>query len=227
MTADNPNSVSEERNEAVGNKNDGIRLSVDLRGKDWKKGFFSSLTMFVMGVLILAVGIYAKSTTGIVIGAISTAMFGYFSYLLASPSQHVSMQMVKGEMSYKQLQEAIAAERFERPLPLMSGTGKSPRFLISENWLVLSDRGGNPVYIPRTKIRSIEVRNDLLDVGDDESWDGQKHQVPYCYFRFHCDEKHVFECGSVKPGNLNRIINVLGRYFPLGEAQIHTEESDR
>lgn len=201
----------------------GIEIHIDLRDKAWKKGLLVTAIMFVAGVLILAAGICTKSLAGVIVGAVSTAMFGFFTYISADPSQHVSMQMVKGELSYRQLQAAIASERFKRPIPFLRGTGKPTLFLVSENWVILGDKIGTPVYLPKTKVSSIEVRSDLLDIEDHESWDGQAHQAPYCYFRFHCDEKHIFECGAIRPASLDRALSALAEIFPPGTAAIRTK----
>lgn len=209
------------------NEDTGIKVKMNLRTKDWKKGVFATVAMFIMGILILGVGIYAKSIVGIIIGALSTLMFGYFTYLLIDPSQHVSMQMVKGEMSYKKLQDTISNETFEEPIQFLYGAGKPNLFLVSKDWVIVGDKIGTPVYIPKHKIKTIEILNDVLDINDDESYDGQKHKVRYCYCKFYCDEKHIFECGLIHPRNLERLIYELGKYLPSATIDVHLIKEDK
>lgn len=203
-----------------------IKININIRNKSWRKGMLASVMLLVIALFILALGLYGKETVAIVIGAIGIAMFGFFVYLMANPNQHVSMQMVKGEMSYKQLQDTISQERFEEPIQFSYGADKPTLFLVSNDWVVLGDKIGTPVYIPKKKVKSIEVRSDILDIPDDESWDGQERKAPYCYLRFKCDEKHIFECGVIRPGNLKRVMNELGKHFSLGEAEIRTVGED-
>lgn len=214
------------KKEVSNKKNDTIKIEVNLRDKTWRNGLIAAMFMLIVGIFILSVGIYAKSIIGIIIGALSTLMFGFFTFLLANPSQHVSMQMVKGEMSYKELQKAIASEDFERPIHFIWKASKPSLFFVSDNWVVLGDKIGTPVYIPKHKIKSIEVRSETLEISNDKSWDGQEHQTPYYYFRFKCDEKHIFECGYIKATNVERAIYEISKYFPFGETEIVTIEKD-
>ena len=207
-------------------EDEGIKININLRDKSWKKGILASVMLLVIALFILVLGLYTKETVAIVIGGIGTVLFGFFVYLMANTSQHVSMQMVKGEMSYKQLKDTIAQERFEKPIQFLYGAGKPYLFLVSDDWVVLGDKIGTPVYIPKYKVKSIEVRSDTLDISDDESWDGQEHQAPYFYLRFKCDDKHIFECGLIRPNSINRVLNVLSRYFPLGDMEVHTTGKD-
>ena len=219
--------VSDDSLKGNSDENDGrIKIQVDLRDKEWRKGLIVTSIMFILAVLILAGGIYTKTIAAIVIGGIGTALFGFGTFLGANPNQHVSMQMVKGEMSYRQLQDAIAKEKFEKPIQLLYGAGKPTLFLVSENWVVLGDKIGTPVYIPKNKVKFIEVRNDTLEVADHESYDGQAYQAPYCYLRFKCDEKHIFECGLIKPKNMMRVLKELRRYFPFSDAEVRTIGKD-
>ena len=215
----------------IGSTNDssndeGMKININLRDKKWKKGLLASIMLLAIALFILSLGLYTKETVALIIGGIGTAMFGFFVYLMANTNQHVSMQMVKGEMSYKELKDVIANERFERPIRFLYGADKPNLFLVSNDWVVLGDKIGTPVYIPKNKVKSIEIRSDTLDIPNDESWDGQEHQAPYCYLRFKCDEKHIFECGVIRPDNLNRVLNVLSRYFPLGDMEVRTTGKD-
>lgn len=209
------NEDSFKRIDSSNRKKDPIKVEVNLRDKSWRNGLIASCLMLLMGLLILSIGIYAKSVVGMIIGGLSTLMFGSFTFLLMNPSQHVSMQMVNGEMSYKELKRSIESEEFERPIHFLYGAGKPTLFLISENWVVLGDKIGTPVYIPKSKIKSVEVRSDILDIEDHKSWDGQAHRAPYYYFRFRCDEKHIFECGCIYETSLEGALHEIHKHLPI------------
>ncbi|MBQ9057723.1 MAG: hypothetical protein IJ125_00900 [Atopobiaceae bacterium] len=70
---------------------------------------------------------------GMVVLGICTALFGFIVVASLMPGQHVSMQMVKGKMSYKELEAAIASEDFERPIRFLQKAGRAGLFLVSDN----------------------------------------------------------------------------------------------
>lgn len=93
-----------------------MHIDANIRGKAWWKGLVVSALLLAASAFFLVLSIAYGEVVGMVVPGLCTALFGFIVVASLMPGQHVSMQMVKGEMTPKQLEAAIAAEDFERPI---------------------------------------------------------------------------------------------------------------
>ena len=156
------------------------------------------------------------------VSGICTALFGFIVVASLMPGQLVSMQMVKGEMTPKQLEAAIAAEDFEQPIRFLQKSGRPGLFLASENWIVVEEHG-NPVFIPKTKVRKIEMLMEPVEFGPELSGDGNTYTHFYNYFVFTCDEKHAFATGLISYDDAPEAKRAIQEHFPhIAIEEVHT-----
>ncbi|MBR5950462.1 MAG: hypothetical protein IKZ87_03410 [Actinomycetaceae bacterium] len=107
-----------------------MQIKLNYRDKNWKQALAYLIPLLALSLFFLVFGIIYKETVLVVIFSIVTALFGFFIFLLLNPKHLACMQMVRGEMSYKELQQAIAAEDFKR-IFTPSQNRKPKTFLVS------------------------------------------------------------------------------------------------
>lgn len=202
----------------------GTPMKVELkdRDKNWGKAVAFCILMLACAVFFLALGVYHKETVGIVVGGIGTALFGAGTFLLLNPSQLAKMQVVKGEMTYKQLKEAVEAEDFEKPIRFFQKDGHPGYFLVSENWAVFEEHG-NPIYVPKSKVRRIELMSEPVELGPEYSGDGGTYLHYLYYFKFTCDKGQAFVTGLIWHDRLEQAWHVIKEHFPhIPIEEVHT-----
>ena len=202
-----------------------MRIAVNVRDKGWWKGMLAAGAMLALAVFFLGAGVALKETGLAAVGGVGTALFGAIAYMMLRPSLHVSMGMVKGEMSYRELREAIAAEEFEESFRFVEGgvgddgafrpgkakPGKRRVFLVSQNWAVFGI-AETPIYVPKSKVRSVKMLNWPVALSSGQSRDGG---VPDHYvLRFRCDGGQEFDTGLIPPEQLPKARELFARHFP-------------
>lgn len=190
-----------------------MKIELNERGKDWAKALAACILFLAIAAFFLVMGIVNRTVVAIVVGAIGTALFGAFTVMMLNPNMLSCMQMVKGEMSYKELEAAIAAEDFERPIRFLHKAGRPDLFLVSESWIVVEDHG-NPVYVPKSKVRKIEMLMEPVEFGPEASGDGHTYMHYYNYFVFICVEKHAFATGLIAYVDASEAWRVVQEHFP-------------
>ena len=190
-----------------------MKLNVKIRNKTWWKGLIVSAFFLVASIFFFVLSIIYGEIVGMVVSGICTALFGFIVVASLMPGQYVSMQMVKGEMTPKQLEAAIAAEDFERPIRFWQKDFRPGLFLVSQNWIVVEDHG-NPVYVPKSKVRKIEMLMEPIEFGPELSGDGNTYMHYYNYFVFTCDEKHAYATGLISYDDTPEAKRVVQEQFP-------------
>ena len=199
-----------------------MKVKLRDRDKNWGRAVAFCILMLACAAFFLVLGIYYKETAGIVVGAIGTALFGAGTFLLLNPNQLAKMQVVKGEMSYKELKAAVESEDFERPLRFFQKDGRPGYFLVSENWVVFEDHD-HPVYVPKSKVRKIEMLMEPVEFGPELSGDGNTYMHYYNYFVFTCDERHAFATGLISYDEAPEAKRVVQAHFPhIAIEEVHT-----
>ena len=199
-------------------------MKVELRDRDknWGRAVVFCILMLACAAFFLVLGIYYKETVGIVVGAVGTALFGAGTFLLLNPNQLAKMQVVKGEMSYKELKAAVESEDFERPLRFFQKDGRPGYFLVSDNWVVFEDHG-NPVYVPKSKVRRIEQIPESVELGPEYSGDEHTYLHYFYYFKFICDGGKAFATGLIWHERLEDARHVVQGHFPhIPIEELHT-----
>ena len=177
------------------------------------KALLFCVALLAGSIVILVMGIIHRKASAILLGASGTTLFGFFILLLANPNQLACMQMVKGEMTYKQLKVAVEAEDFEQPIRFTQKKLRPGLFLVSRNWIVVEDHS-NLVYVPKSKVRQIELRMEPVEFGPELSGDENTYTHLYHYFVFICDEKHAFATGLFPRDIATGAWRVIQRHFP-------------
>lgn len=191
-----------------------MKITLNYRNATWKKGLAAAVLLLGASLAFLAMGIAFRETVAIVLSALGVTLFGFFLVSLLNPNMLACMQMVKGEMSYKQLQQAIAAEDFERPIRFLQKDFRPGLFLVSDNWIVVEEHG-NTVYVPKSKVRKIEMLMEPVEFGPEASGDVHTYLHFYNYFVFTCDEKHAFATGLISYDDAPEAMRVVQAHFPL------------
>lgn len=189
-----------------------MKLNVTIRNKTWWKGLIVSAFFLVASIFFFVLSIIYGEIVGMVVSGICTALFGFIVVASLMPGQYASMQMVKGEMTPKQLEAAIAAEDFERPIRFWQKDFRPGLFLVSQNWIVVEDHG-NPVYVPKSKVRKIEMLMEPIEFGPELSGDGNTYMHYYNYFVFTCDEKHAYATGLISYDDTPEAKRVVQEHF--------------
>lgn len=199
-----------------------MKIELNERGKGWAKGLVACALLLAIAAFFLVVGILKRTAVAIVVGAIGTALFGVFTVMMLNPNMLSCKQVVKGEMSYKELKAAVEAEDFERPIRFLQKAGRPGLFLASDNWIVVEVHG-NPVYVPKSKVRKIEMLMEPVEFGPEASGDGNTHMHYYNYFVFICDEKHAFATGLIAYDDASEAWRVVQEHFPhIPIVEVHT-----
>lgn len=195
--------------------------SLNIRDAQWKKGVLATASLMTSSLLMLGFGLYQTlfgtieiSPVALVILFIVFALFAFFTFILVNPNMHSSMQMVKGEMSYKELEETVARQRFEKPARFLKQADMPTTLLVSDEWLALGDKAGNPVYIPKSKVKSIEIRGEQAGSPDDATSNSQTGSAPLYSLRFNCKDNKTFDVGVLSRKELRRTWVALIRLFP-------------
>ena len=84
---------------------------------------------------------------------------------------------------------------------------------MSQNWIVVEDHG-NLVYVPKSKVRRIEMMMESVEFGPELSGDGNTYKHFYNYFVFTCDEKHAFATGLIAYDDTPEAKRVVQEHFP-------------
>ena len=199
-----------------------MHIDAHIRGKAWWKGLIVSALLLAASAFFLVLSITYGEVVGMVVSGLCTALFGFIVVASLMPGQHVSMQMVKGEMTPKQLEAAIAAEDFDRPIRFLQKAGRPGLFLASENWIVVEDHG-NSVYVPKSKVRKIEMLMEPVEFGPELSGDGNTYVHYYNYFVFTCDEKHAYATGLISYDEAPEAERIVQAHFPhIPIVEVHT-----
>ena len=193
----------------------GAPMKVELkdRDKNWGKAVAFCGMLSIGALVVLAFGAFNDDTFVTLIGCIGAILFGAFTVLLSSPRFLSCMQVVKGEMSYRQLKEAVEAEDFEKPIRFFQKDGRPGYFLVSENWVVFEEHG-NPVYVPKSKVRRIEQIPESVELGPEYSGDGGTYLHYLYYFKFTCDKGQAFATGLIWHDRLEQAWRVIQEHFP-------------
>lgn len=190
-----------------------MKLELKDLNKSWAKALAICGALLAADVFFLVYGILIHESVAIVVFGIGAAMFGIFTILLLNPNQLACMQVVKGEMTYKRLKAAVEAEDFERPIRFWQKDFRPGLFLVSQNWIVVEDHG-NPVYVPKSKVRRIEMLMEPVEFGPEVSGDGNTYMHFYNYFVFTCDEKHAYATGLISYDDTPEAKRVVQEHFP-------------
>lgn len=194
-----------------------MKVHVNLRDSEWKKSLASCIALFVVGACATIGGFATQRYVVALVGLIGAALFGSATVLLLNPKQHVSMQVVKDEMSFQQLRDAIAGEDFEEPFhSLKEFEGRYTPLLVSDGWLVVGDRNSaiTPVYIPKGKVTSIEVSHRGTDGYYDSGSPYERRRRGYYVMVFTCSDGKVFESSPISPYDYEKILAFLTSDFP-------------
>ena len=190
-------------------------MKVELKGRDknWRKAVAFCGILSIGALVVLALGAFNYDTFVTLIGCIGAILFGALTVLLSSPKFLSCMQVVKGEMSYEELKEAVEAEDFEQPIRFFQKESRPGYFLVSENWAVFEEHG-NPIYVPKSKVRSIELMSEPVELGPEYSGDGGTYLHYLYYFKFTCDKGQAFVTGLIWHDRLEQAWHVIKEHFP-------------
>ena len=194
-----------------------MKVQVNLRDSEWKKSLASCIALFAVGIFATIGAFAMQSYVATIVGLIGAALFGCATVLLLNPKLHISMQVVKDEMSFQQLRDAIAGEDFEEPFhSLKEFEGRYTPLLVSDTWLVVGDKNNatTPVYIPKSKVASIVLRRR----GTDKCWEpGTAYERPrrgFYILAFTCSDGKEYESGPITPYDYEKILAFLTSDFP-------------
>ena len=190
-----------------------MKLELKERDKRWIKALVACVILLVAACFFFALSIVYHEIVLTVVCGIGGVLFGTGTLLLINPNQLACMQVVKGEMTYKQLKAAVEAEDFERPIRFWQKDFRPGLFLVSQNWIVVEDHG-NPVYVPKSKVRKIEMLMEPIEFGPELSGDGNTYMHYYNYFVFTCDEKHAYATGLISYDDTPEAKRVIQKHFP-------------
>lgn len=190
-----------------------MHIRANIRDKTWWKGLIVSAAFLVASATFLGLSIFYGEVLAIVICGLSTALFGFIVVASLMPGQFASMQMVKGEMTPKQLEAAIAAEDFTRPIRFLRKKLRPSLLLVSQNWIVVEDHA-NPVYVPKAKVRKIQMLMESVEFGPEASGDGHTYLHLYNYFVLSCDGGRRFASGLIAYDDVPEAKRVLHAHFP-------------
>ena len=89
-----------------------MKVKDKTRDKTWVKAVVACAVLLAAACFFLALSIVYRETVPAVVCGIGVALFGTGTFLLLNPNQLACMQVVKGEMTYKQLKAAVEAKDY-------------------------------------------------------------------------------------------------------------------
>ena len=205
-----------------------MKVELNIRNKIWKKGVIAMALMLAFMVAMLAVGLGGRDWLlfGVALLTIPILVFVLYSFLW--PGKWNCMRLVKGEMTYRELRDAIAREDFEEPIDFLERDWlKGCVFQVSGNWALMGEGAvyDDPVCIPKGRVRSIEIGTQDLGRVDD-LWEQDDDPLleledkTFYAFELVCDEKNSFISGFIAPEDLEAALAVLKKHFPQAEIRL-------
>ena len=196
-------------------------VDVNVRDASWKKAVGGSALLLVAYIFMVATGLpgllsgtLEVSPVALGICAVILVLIALFMVTLLNPRTYACMQAVKGDMSYRAFQEAIARETFEQPARVLGKTGEPAVFLLSDEWVVLGDNSKVAAYIPKSNVASIEVCEQRAEHPNGASSGGQAQSEARYTLRFACKDGRAFETGLLSRTELRKAWLGLLRHFP-------------
>ena len=199
-----------------------MKVELDIRNKVYKKTVAVVALMLAWMVAMFAVGLSGRDWFLLGVALLSIPVFVYLLYALLWPGKWNCMRLVKGEMTYRELKDAIAREDFEEPIRFLKRDWlKTCVFQVSDSWALMGEGAiyDDPVCIPKDRVRAIEVGasdlgriDDLWDQDDDPLLD--LDDKTFYAFELVCDEKNSFISGFIAPDDLDAALTVLRKHFP-------------
>lgn len=210
-----------------------MKIELNIRNKAWKKAIVAVALILAFMVAMLVAGINQGYRPLIVVALLSIPVFAFLLCAFLQPSKWNCMRMVKGEMTYRELEDAIAREDFDEPICFLERDWlKSCVFRVSENWALFGERFiyDDPFCIPKSKVRSIEIG--AVDLGQlpqlhDQEDDPLLELDDKTFYAFElvCDDDNSFISGFIAPNDMEYAFAVLRQHFPQAEISGYPEEN--
>lgn len=216
-----------------------MKVKLNVRDKTWIKAVVALSIATVLGVFLAVGGTIDRSVLPVVAGTFLVPLFGGLLVAFVTPRMWVCMRAVKGKMTYRELQAAIAAEEFYEPIPTVNlaylGHG---RLLFSENLLLIGDvdtsqapvvEMDDPVCIPKAQVTSIKAELEPVVYMEEDEYPpddldeySQAHvgTEKFYVLGFGCNDGQEFRSGLVAPDALDDALSVLKEHFPQAEITV-------
>ena len=150
--------------------------------KTWNKSRVGSVILFVLLTLFFgyaAIVIFVALLSGnkefrewpYLISLFFPVVFAWALYFTLSPKHQYCMDVVKGEMSFKELKQSVEAEEYFEPLAFgpyyyedeNEWRESEEHMLVSESWVLLGHDMENPLCIPKSKVIKVTCERDVQE----------------------------------------------------------------
>lgn len=226
-----------------------MKVKLNVRDKTWAKAVVALSIATALGVFLAVGGAIDRSVLPVVAGVFLVLLCGGLLFAFMYPRMWACMRVVKGQMSYRELQEAIAAEEFGEPVPCVFFDFLEPQrvlfsqnLLASEGWLLIGDidtsqipvmEVDDPVCIPKAQVTSIHAELEPVVYMDEDEYppdDLDEYSRAYVgtekfyVLGFGCADGQEFRSGLVAPNAIDDAISVLKEHFPQAKITVAVSE---